>query len=314
MNKSLFRGKKHMLYSYAKLSNWDFGIVRFLGSGLGNLLITWAKFIVFSKKRGMRPIAPTWPQLKIGPLFRGELDKRLYSNLFDSSKDYICGYKKLYLLTTLPKIEYSLFVSRSDAIQKTSKDYIVVFKEMDGLFANILADYDLVRNELIKITLDRHKTGLDFNFSNSISVHVRLGDFKIGRQETRIQWYIEVINKIKERLGTITKVYIFSDGTDEELEPIILRCNAERLFFGSSIADLVALSRSNILVASGNSTFSMWASYLGRMPVIWPPGKLAQKLYFDKPDLEITHDLEMKLPSRFINACISSGSKSTTPD
>jgi hypothetical protein len=48
--------------------------------------------------------------------------------------------------------------------------------------------------------------------------------------------------------------------------------------FGSAIADLWALSNANVLVASG-STFSMWASYLGRMPVIWHPGQLSCPLY-----------------------------------
>ena len=55
------------------------------------------------------------------------------------------------------------------------------------------------------------------------------------------------------------------------------------------MADLLALSRSELLIASG-STFSMWASYLGRMPVIWYPGRLKQKLYFDNEALEVECD------------------------
>jgi hypothetical protein len=41
-----------------------------------------------------------------------------------------------------------------------------------------------------------------------------------------------------------------------------------------------------LLIASG-STFSMWASYLGRMPVIWYKGQLRQRLYYESPASEI---------------------------
>jgi len=45
----------------------------------------------------------------------------------------------------------------------------------------------------------------------------------------------------------------------------------------------------------------MWASYLGRMPVIWYPGQLRQKLYLEKPnaEIEVSETDTPRLPSNF---------------
>jgi len=39
---------------------------------------------------------------------------------------------------------------------------------------------------------------------------------------------------------------------------------------GNALSDLLLLFKSNILIVSKNTTFSMWASFLGGMPNIWP--------------------------------------------
>jgi hypothetical protein len=62
--------------------------------------------------------------------------------------------------------------------------------------------------------------------------------------------------------------------------------NVRRREFGSSIADILALSRSRILIASG-STFSQWASYLGQIPTITHPGKIDQSVMLENTDTEI---------------------------
>ena len=63
-------------------------------------------------------------------------------------------------------------------------------------------------------------------------------------------------------------IYVFSDGTNAGLAKLLRLPRSRRITFGSSIADLFALSRANVMIASA-SPFSMWASYLGRMAVVW---------------------------------------------
>lgn len=296
-----------MIYSYAQLSPMDLGIVRFLGTGLGNLLFSWARSIVASCRYGLSPIWPTWPQFKIGTFLRMEKDKRFYYNLFSNrSKNYISGLRKLYLLVSCPHI------SEEEFNKKDVEDVIVIFKGMRGLFQPILKDHTLVKKELLRIVHEKFKKGLFYDFQNSISVHVRMGDFSIprraedldvrsGRVNYRLplSWYVSIIRKMRNILGNDVKIYIFSDGTDDELEELLSLDKSKRLHFGSSIADMLALSASNILIAAG-STFSMWASYLGRMPIIWYRGQLRQRLYYNNPGIEIEMTEEDKIPWNFI--------------
>ncbi|NTU49861.1 MAG: hypothetical protein HGA87_03050 [Desulfobulbaceae bacterium] len=271
-----------MNYTYAKLSSVDLGVIRILGSGLGNLLFPWARSLVFAQKNNMIPIAPTWEQFKIGPILRNEPDKRFYFGLFRMSKRYIGGWKKLFLLSTLPKINEEGFVG---CLNDSRNSGIVIFEGHRTLFQDVMQDYNMVRRELIDMTLPEHKKGLEYNFKESISVHVRLGDFN-NDLRLPIGWYVQMVSAIRNKIGTDMPVYIFSDGTDEELHPLLAMQRAERIGFGSSIGDLLALSQANMLIASA-STFSMWASYLGRMPVIWHQGRLRQRIYYDNPNAEV---------------------------
>ncbi len=98
-----------------------------------------------------------------------------------------------------------------------------------------------------------------------------------------------------------TPVCIFSDGSSDDLGPLLALPLTQRLTFGSSIADLLALSYANVLITSGGSSFSQWASYLGRMPVIWRTGTNYPKLYYDHPELEVECQGGFGLPTQFLD-------------
>jgi hypothetical protein len=300
-----------MFFTYAKLSPYDFGYFRFLGHGLGNLLFPWARAMVFSRKNDLPPIWPTWPQIKLGPLLRREADRRFYHDLFAATPGYVTGYKKIMYLMGLPHIPEHLC---ANGIPGSARRGVVIFSGMDSFFNKILPDHALVREELLSITRPEHKKGLAYDFRDSLAMHVRLGDFsstpdpavlrqclKAGMLNVRLplQWYVSVLKKIRQVVGTDRQVYIFSDGHDAELAELLELPHCQRLTFGSSIADLLALSRVPLLVASG-STFSMWASYLGRMPTIWFPGQLQHRLYTENTSAEIEMDFHDELPASFL--------------
>jgi hypothetical protein len=285
------------------LSKWDFSFFRFLGPGLGNLLFPWARFILATQKCGLTPISPTWLQIKLGPILRKETDKRFYFNLFKKKPEEISGIKKLmvllkYSLVTEDYVEYL----KSGIISQQNNIKIIVFTGLSDYFNSIITEHASLHDELLKITRDEHKKGLTFDFRKSMSVHIRLGDFK-GSKATPFQWYITMLHKLRAELGRDWPIYIFSDGTDKELMPVMRLPNTTRLTFGSSLADLLALSKAHLLIGSAGSTFSQWASFLGRMPVIWPKGSLTQHLYYDNPLLEIECAQEEKLPEDFISIC-----------
>ncbi|MEK6334890.1 MAG: alpha-1,2-fucosyltransferase [Acidobacteriota bacterium] len=288
-------------YSYAKLSERDLGLLRIGGTGLGNLLLTWAEFAVGTGKYGLTPIAPTWPQVKLGPLARHESDKRTYRDLFLKNSSEVSGIRKLKLLATLPRIPAADFTNGSGSQPVANgREVLVEFDNAGALFERILSDHEFVRRELLRITRAKHKLGLEHNFTQSISVHVRLGDFRVESLVTPISWFEGAIRAVRRAVGSDLPVYVFSDGEDAELQPILRLPGTKRLGFGSSIADILALSAANILIAAGGSTFSRWASYLGRMPVIYPPGTLYQKLYPENPAAEIEWRAGESLPPAFV--------------
>jgi len=53
--------------------------------------------------------------------------------------------------------------------------------------------------------------------------------------------------------------------------------NVSRANYKNAVADLIAMIRLRLLVCSGSS-FSAWAAFLGEMPTIWFPGKLASQM------------------------------------
>jgi hypothetical protein len=282
------------MYVFAKLGRFEFLLTRFFGSGLGNILFPWARSVVAAKKYGLQPIQPTWLNLRVGSIIRRESDLRFYSDLFVNTNNDICGLKKIIILL------FSKKVTENELEQGyPHKNSTVIFTGVQGYFLPIINDYCFINSQLIKITSSKHLLGLSYDFSNSISLHVRLGDFKVGKQTTPIAWFVNVVNLVRKNFGLNLRVYIFSDGSDAELAPLLALDNSQRLAFGSSIADLLALSRSNIFIGSKDSTFSMWASYLGRMPVIWPMDGLTQRLYPNNYFQEIESN-GLSLPETFV--------------
>lgn len=261
------------VYVYPKFSHWDFLFFRLLGPGLGNLLLPWARAILFSKLYGVTLVEPTWPQLKIGTILRREKDLRTYYDLFKSSKSSIQGFHKILLLSSSKKLneKQGQELMTSGLVDLDDKENkVIIFEGLGQLFKPLTQYHNLIYQELISIVKDTHLGGLATDFNNSISCHVRLGDFKLAGLNTPLGWYREAIEKLRNELGYCVDCNIFSDGTDEELQQLLDLPKTKRVCFGSSVSDLIALTRSRVLLCGPNSSFSQWALFMGRMPFILP--------------------------------------------
>lgn len=294
-----------MIFVYPKLSEYDFYFIRFFGPGLGNLLFPWAKAIVLAKKFGLVPIFPSFRQIKLGTILRREPDLRWYFSLFKPTKFYVANLKKYFLLTVHKKISQNEFFELYPNIDDGS---IVIVEGMDDYFFQFLEEYEFVRRELIAITRKKHRKGLSFNFQNSITLHIRLGDFQVPTEEKLrrgefvrmpLDWYASLVETIRAETGQKIPCFVFTNGSLEEVAPVLRLGNIEILSFGSSIADLLAMSQSKLLVSSA-STFAMWASFLGRMPTIYFPGQIKQRLYYDNPEFEIEWEQGLPLPAKVL--------------
>src|SRR5512133_2763482 len=265
------------IYLYPHLGGIDLNIFRIAGPGLGNSLLPWARCIVASKKYNLPIIDPPWLNFKPGAWIRNEMDKRTYSGLFKKTRT-ISEVKRLYALCCFQRISEELLI---DNYNKGLDNRLVVFRGFKEFFQPILNDYQLVKNELLKIVndtvnIDRKELAIE----KSIVVHIRMGDFAVstvdgpkpGQDNHRlpILWYKTKIKQLLELLPEC-KVLVFSDGVDNELSEILSIDNCFRIKSINAISDLLLMANAGVFIASG-STFSMWASYLGRMPVIWFPG------------------------------------------
>ena len=271
-----------MNYVYPKLSEHDLGIVRLGGAGLGNILFTYARAAVYARNHNCRLIWPTWPSIKLGTYLRRERDKRFYGDLFVNRTGCIAGIKKLWLLARCPRIP-----EREKESLSLQEETILQFEGFENCFEEILYDYQWVYENLKKNLASKYRAVLDYDFSDSIGVHIRLGDFaRVSAEEVRagrhdsslpMEWYVSVICQIREYARRDIRVLVFSDGTDEELAPVLELPNTRRLTFGSSIADMIGLAGPPLLVASGSS-FSMWGRYLGRHSCICYTNQIKQKI------------------------------------
>lgn len=295
-------------YSFTRLSRWDFGAFRLLGPGLGNLLFPWARMVVTARDHGLRMLWPTWPQVKVGSVLRREPDRRFYTGLFWNHGGYIDGFEKLWIRMGTHQIEEPVWRRSVGELSNQSKS-LVCFSGMDGLFNPILQHRETVREELIRMTRPEHLVGLSHDFSQSITVHVRMGDFlpfddariRSGAFNIRlsIEWVMETIRHLRDGLGEEYPVWVFSDGSDEDLSVLLTLSNVKRLHFGSALADMLAMSRSRVLIVS--STFSMWSAYLGAVPSIYYPGQLRQRLIYDREDWEIEQEPREEISREFLD-------------
>ncbi len=106
------------------------------------------------------------------------------------------------------------------------------------------------------------------DFSKKIAVHVRLGDYvNYADILTPIKWYVKVIKKFA-KLNPELEFCVFSDGTDEQLSEILALPNTHRVFYGSALADIYAISQCQFVVAS-HSTFSAWGAFMGHKPIVF---------------------------------------------
>lgn len=251
------------VYVFPKLpSRYDIGI-RLSGSGLANCLFVFSRGIIVSSKYNLPIINPTWAQFNIGPYLRKEKDKRHYFNLF--KKTGISGIKKYFLLKMLPSVSEEFMANHLK--NNPAKSGVIYVQGLKNFYEDLIDHHAFVKDTILDTINTTYLAPLNQEDFNCIGVHVRLGDY-IPELRISILWYKAIIEKISSVNGNTTKVLLFSDGSEQDLEPLLKMPNVRRAFFGSSIADIIALSRCRVIVAS-DSTFSGWSSFLGQVPTIY---------------------------------------------
>lgn len=143
---------------------------------------------------------------------------------------------------------------------------VEVVEGLGSYFEDILDSSSIVRSYLENQASRLLVKLKGFDFSNCVAIHIRLGDYP-ENVRTPIYWYVEQIKHMQEK-DCNYRFLLFSDGRDDELSDLLALPKVERVFFGSSIADIFAISKCCYLIGS-DSTFSGWGAYLGQVPCIF---------------------------------------------
>ena len=260
------------VYAFPRLSDRDLLLFRLIGPGLGNLLFPWARARVFAARTGARMISPTWPQLKVGPLLRRERDSRTYAAMFRATADEISGLQRIALLL------------RRQHVRETSPEIyhlagcIVEFEGIRHGFAG-LEGYNRQLRDALRASLRPSVAATVQSLPKGLALHVQLGD--VPQRPLRDSfnwrmdplWFAKLVLKARADLGQSFDCFVFSDGTDAELQPLLTLPRVIRVKTGSAPADMLTLSSACALIGSG-STFSFWSHFFGEMPGVWHPQHL----------------------------------------
>ena len=281
------------LYGYADVGPY----------GLTHSLLAWARCRLWCARHNIPMLAPSWFRLKghIGPFLRREYDKRLYFRLFEFP-GYVSGLQKYSILAT------SSFLSPdtlgdgypADIIRQT----VLLFKNTvtrneELYFHQIRGSSELVLNELRNITKAKYLPHIDD--TPHIAVHVRLGDFSQytdskalheGCKNTSlpIDWYCDVLATLQNKLGRF-KTVVYSDGSNDDLMPLLRMHDVVRSPRQPSITDLLSIAQAKLVVSSG-SGFSTWGAYLANSPRICYPGQRFVRVLEPNNELDLEPEFE----------------------
>jgi hypothetical protein len=269
-------------------------------AGLGNMLFPWARAEIFARQTGARILKPVWNTVRLGPYLRREPEKRNYFGLF-RAPHHLHGVSRMMSLLTGNRVLESERESATIKAKFPYRHHVVVFKGLDKYFGPLLPEYAFIRDQLWIMTRERMRATGSVYGERFIAMHIRRGDLTrqgLGPEElnaqapyTPIAWFASMARAVRRcpELDSVP-IVMFTDGSADEVAEVLNIDDIHLHRRGTAIADLWALAHARLLFATGFSTFSMWASFLGGMPTIYAPGKIQQYVQTGRP-----HAVEIEL-------------------
>jgi hypothetical protein len=260
-------------------------------AGLGNMLLVWARAVLYAKINDLPIMAPSWWQFRVGPYLRGERDKRNYSSLFHT-KNYINKWNWLFL-NLLKQEKHDnpapLLIDLESLKQNSSHVFVFDLLPHWSNYFEYLNEYQpLIKQKLLADIQPLILKEIEDRPAPEIGIHLRMGDFRAvqtgedlplgGNVRTPLEWFVRIINCVRS-LGYDVPITVFSDAHDNELKEILSLPGVFRSPKDNALSDMITLSKSRILVTSSGSTFSAWASYLGQCPTIYYPSQFQSTVF-----------------------------------
>ncbi|MCW3807474.1 alpha-1,2-fucosyltransferase [Plebeiibacterium marinum] len=239
-------------------------------TGLGNRLFVLYRALSYAYLNNSQLLITNIYSISIGPFIRKEQRKRIYLFSFNFSP-FMCIKGKTKMILAKNKIYDPNFADK-----KIDKSSLIIFhshiyKGIDH--SDLFKDIRPFRSQIIShfySHLSKNENKIIANlYKPVIGVHLRRGDFKFVNWElTSIEYIIKTINNIRMVGNKNFSVTIFTDAHKEEVKELLLLENIALSPSYSDLSDLVHLSKSKIIIASKNSTFSYWAGFFSEAAII----------------------------------------------
>ena len=304
-------------FVYPKLGGVRLGDVYLFGAGLGNSLFPWARSAVAANTFDLPMLSPVWERVTSGggwmtaikTLSLQNASRRTYRGLFSKKRTFRQKLGELLVFSRAVHLDEGLLTKQIELGISSSRPTVFVFEGYRDGFDSLWPHRSYLSDEFTKLIQPEILASVPPATPPRFGCHIRLGDYQQASDPTRLAqvnarlpfaWYVCQLQLLASYWPNVP-IEIFSDGTNEELDPILRLPNVSRANYKNSVADLLAMTRLRLLICSGSS-FSAWAAFLGKMPTIWFPGKIASQMgaFSDMTAIEL--EQKQSLPSAFIKA------------
>ena len=243
------------------------------GAGLGNKLFPWARAKIYSDKNGCPMLRTRWFSPHGGAITRGGID---YANalrkiwLVGNFKSFTGDVSWLQFFLQYRGLPISHAQSLADV--PNGDGHLVFMWDSHHDFVDLRGWQGFLRERIYAMTRPSQAAFADrYNGYDFIGLNIRCGkDFvtkesgKRGYVQTELEWFCGALKDIRRKYGELPAVVV-SDGGPRQLKMLLRERDVHLLHAKTAIADLLVLSKAKVLLGSGNSTFSAWASFLGEM-------------------------------------------------
>jgi hypothetical protein len=256
------------------------------GHGLGNELVPWARAFLASQVLGARLLPPAFGlnRREYWRHFRTPPDDWIYNRAIEQLLPTVCFTEADYrehggddVVTALRSFASAHNLQRRSA-------YLFVTEGLWGGFYHIQAAREFMRATLYQSRFAaRNLLQLRERIDPEkmlIGMHVRLGDFKPAVEAAEhhrfanvslpLEWFCNIADSLRAALGDALQFLLVSDGTAEQLRPLMSRvpCITTGDLPDGDCSDALALADSDLLVCSA-STYSHLAAFLSDSPYAW---------------------------------------------